>query len=324
MRHFGSIAGCLCALLMNTFFAPAALAQDYPSKPVRLVVTFPPGGANDIIARILGQALTERLGQAFVIDNRVGGGGNIGASEVVRAAPDGYTLLQASVANATNTSLYENLSFNFVRDIAPVAGVYQVPLVIVTSPTFPAKTFPDFVAFAKAHPGKINYGSGGVGTLAHIGGELLKMMTGTDMVHVPYRGSPAALVDLLNSRIDILFDPLPTSLEYVRSGKLTALAVTTAERSPSLSDTPTVGEFLPGYAAAAWVGITAPKATPGQLIDKLNTEINAVLSDAGFKSRLAAIGAATFPTTPGAFGRLIESDTQKWAKVITTLGIKAE
>ncbi len=314
----------LVSALLGCVLPFAASAQSYPNKPIRLVVTFPPGGANDIIARLLGQALSERLGQTIIVDNRVGGGGNIGASEVVRSPPDGYTLLQASVANATNTSLYENLSFNFVRDVAPISGVYQVPLIIVASPTFPAKTIPEFIAHAKANPGAINYGSGGIGTLAHIGGELFKMMTGISMVHVPYRGSPPALVDLLNSRLDILFDPLPTSLEYVKAARLKALAVTTAVRSPSLPDVPAVGEFLPGYAASAWVGFAAPKATPPEIIKKLNVEINTVLADTAFKARLASMGAATYPTTSDDFGKMIMEDTEKWAKVIKSVGIKAE
>ncbi len=313
------------AVAALTGAAPAAaIAQAWPNKVVRIVVTFPPGGANDIIARILAQALSERLGRQFIVDNRVGAGGNLGAGEVARAAPDGYTLLQASVANATNASLYENPGFNFVRDIAPVAGVYQVPLVLVANPAFPAKTIPEFIAYAKANPGKINYGSGGVGTLAHIGGDLFKMTTGIDMVHVPYRGSPPALVDLLNNRIEALFDPLPTSLEHIRGGGLRALAMTSATRSPALPDIPAIGEFLPGYAASAWVGVTAPKATPKDIVDRLSGEINAVLADFAFRARLTALGAATFPTTSENFGKLIAEETWKWEKVIKSAGIKAE
>ena len=291
---------------------------------MRIVVTFPAGGANDIIARIMGQALSERLGQAFIIDNRVGGSGNIGAAEVVRAAPDGYTLLQATVSNATNAALYDNLSFNFVADVAPVAGIYAVPLAIVVNPAFPAKTIPEFIAYAKANPGKLTYGTGGIGTLSHIAGELFKSMAGIDMVHLPYRGSPPALVDLLGGRFEVLFDPLPTSIEYIRTGGLRGLALTGASRSSSLPDIPTVGEFLPGFAVSVWVGIAAPKATPEELVVRLNRQINAVLADPRFKARLAAMGASTLPGSPEEFAALIASDTRKWAKVVKAANIKAE
>ncbi len=317
-------AGLLLALAAFVALAPVARAQSWPARPVRLVVTFPPGGANDIIARLLGQALSERLGQPFIIDNRVGGSGNLGAGEVVRSAPDGYTLLQATVANATNPSMFENMSFNFARDIAPVGGVYRVPLVVVASPTLKARNFPELLALLKASPGKLNYGTGGIGSLAHIAGELFKMMTGTEMTHVPYRGSPPALVDLLNSRLDILFDPLPTSIEHIRSGALRPIAMTSAARSPALPDVPALGEFLPGYEASVWVGITAPRATPPDIVAKLSGEIKAVLADPGFREKLTAMGAATWPTTPAELGEHVEAETAKWTKVIKTAGIKAE
>ena len=314
----------LAIVCAATLLATLAPAQTWPTKPVRLVVTFPPGGANDIIARMMAQALSDRLGQAFVIDNRVGAGGNVGAQEVVRAAPDGHTLLQATVANATNASLYENMPFNFLRDIAPVGGLYQVPLIFIASPALPVKTVPEFIAYAKANPGKINYGSGGVGSMAHIAGELFKSMTGTSMVHVPYRGSPPALMDLLNSRLDAHFDPLPTSLEYARTGALRGLAVTSASRSPALPDLPTLGEFLPGFEASVWVGLAAPKATPGDITGKLSREMNAVLADPAFRARLATIGAEAWSTSPEQLGKRMADDTEKWAKVIKAAGIKAE
>jgi tripartite-type tricarboxylate transporter receptor subunit TctC len=301
-----------------------ASAETYPSRPVRLVVTFPPGGANDIIARLLGQALSERLGQQFVIDNRVGGGGNIGAEAVVRATPDGYTLLQATAANATNASLYESLNFNFVRDIAPVAGLYGVPLALVANPDFPPKTVPELIAYARDNPGKISHGSGGVGTVSHIAAEMFKQLSGTSMTHVPYRGSPAALSDLIAGRIETLFDPLPSSLEYIKDGRLRALAVTTAQRSGSLPDVPTIGEFLPGCEANIWVGIGAPRATPPELILKLQNEIAAVLASDTFKVRLNDIGASTLPLNATEFGRLMADETTRWAKVIKLANIKAD
>ncbi len=321
-RRLASLAAGAMTLTLPPLRARAA---TFPDHPVRLVVTFPPGGANDVIARLLGQALSERLGQQFVIDNRVGGGGNIGAEAVVRAPPDGYTLLQATVANTTNTTLYENnLNFNFVRDFAPVAGVYSVPLVLVVLPTFPARNLAEFIAYAKANPGKISYASGGVGTLAHIAGELFGMMAGVKMVHVPYRGSPAELADLISGRIEIAFDPLPSSLEYVRDGRLRALAVTTAARAEALPDIPAVSETLAGYDAMVWVGINAPKATPADLIGKLNAEINAVLSNPAFRARLAELGASPLQLSPTKFGELIANDSERWSRTIKAAGIRVE
>ena len=302
-----------------------ARAGAYPDHPVRLVVTFPPGGANDMIARLLGQALSDRLGQQFVIDNRVGGGGNIGAEAVVRAPPDGYTLLQATVANTTNTTLYaDNLNFNFVRDVTPIAGIYSVPLVLVVQPTFPTRDLGEFIAYAKSNPGKISYGSGGVGTLAHISGELFDMMAGVKMVHVPYRGSPAELADLMAGRIEIAFDPLPTSLPFIQDGRLRALAVTTATRAEALPNVPTVAETLPGYDAMVWVGLAAPRGAPDDLIGKLNAEVNAILSSPAFRARLRDLGAAPLELSPAGFGKLIANDTERWAKTIMAAGIKVQ
>lgn len=302
----------------------AARAQAWPDRPIHLVLTFPPGGANDIIARLLGQTLSERLGQQIVIDNKVGGGGNIGAESVARAAPDGYTLLQATVANATNASLYPNLNFNFINDIAPVAGLYSVPLVLSVKPSFPARDVAEFIAYMKSHPNKVSFGSGGIGTLAHIAGEVFKRMSGAGMVHVPYRGSPAELADLIAERIEIVFDPLPTSLEFIRDGRLRALAVTTTARSPALPDTPTVAETLPGFDATVWVGLTAPRGTPPAIISRLNAETNAVLDSPAFQARMKELGAAPLKTTPEGLGKLIVDDTQRWAAAIREASIKAE
>ncbi len=302
----------------------AARAQAWPSRPVRLIVTFPPGGANDIIARILGQALSERLGQPFVIENRVGGSGNLGAAEVARSAPDGYTLLQATVANATNPSMFENMFFNFERDFTPVAGVYRVPLVVDAGPSLPVNTVPELIAYLKANPGKLNYGSGGIGSLAHIAGELFKLTAGVDMVHVPYRGSPPALVDLLNGRLDILFDPLPTSVEHIRAGSLRAIAMTTSARSPALPETPAMAEYLPGYEASVWVAITSPKATPTPVVTGLAEAINSILADGLFRSKLAAMGASVWEISQSDLSKHIAAETRKWTKVIKDAGIKAE
>ena len=252
-----------------------AWAQAYPTRPVRIIVGFAAGGAADIIARLIGQWLSERLGQPFVIENRPGAGSNIATEAVVRAPPDGYTLLLVGTANAINATLYDKLNFNFIRDIAPVAGIIRVPNVMVVNPSVPAKTVPEFIAYAKANPGKINMASGGIGTAAHVSGELFKMMAGVDMVHVPYRGAAPALTDLLGGQVQVMFASMPSSIEHIRAGKLRALAVTTATRSEALPDIPTVGEFVPGYEASAWYGVGAPKDTPAEIVDKLNKEINA-------------------------------------------------
>jgi len=301
-----------------------ARAQAYPSRPVRLIVPLAPGGATDIVARLMGQWLSERLGQPFVIENRPGGGTNIGTEAVVRAPADGYTLLMVGPSNAINATLYDKLNFNFIRDIAPVAGVISAPNVMVVNPSVPAKTVPEFITYAKANPGKINMSSGGIGTAQHVAGELFKMMTGVDMVHVPYRSGGPALTDLLGGQMQVMFPNTSSSVEYIRAGKLRALAVTTATRSEALPEIPTVAEFVPGYEASGWVGIGAPKNTPVEIIEKLNREINAGLADPKIKARLADIGTTPFAGSSADFGKFIAEETEKWGKVVTFSGAKAE
>jgi tripartite-type tricarboxylate transporter receptor subunit TctC len=291
---------------------------------VRLVVFFPPGGVGDILARLMGQWLSERLNQAFVIENRPGAGGNIGTEAVVRALPDGYTLLWATSPNAINATFYDKLSYNFIRDIAPVAATIRVPNVVVVNPILPAKSIPEFIAYAKANPGKLNMGSGGNGVPSHVAGELFKMMAGVNMVHVPYRGAAPALTDLLAGQIQVLFDAVPSSIEYIRAGKLRPLAVTTATRSEVLADIPTVGDFLPGFEASTWFGVGAPKNIPADIVEKLNREFNSALVDPTMKGRIADLGGTTLPGSPAEFGKLIADETEKWAKVIKFAGIKPE
>jgi len=301
-----------------------ALALDYPTRPVRLILSFPAGGPNDVVGRLLGQWLSERLGQPFIIENRSGAGGTVGTEVVVRAAPNGYTLLQVNTPNAINATLYDNLSYNFIRDIVPVASIIRTPLVMEVNPSFPAKTVPEFIAFAKANPGKINMASGGNGTPGHVAGELFKMMAGVSMVHVPYRGGALALTDLLGGQVQVLIDPIPASIGYLRAGKLRALAVTTTTRSDVLPDVPTVDEFIPGYEASAWYGIGAPRGTSTEIIDRLNSAINACLADPTLKTRLAEVGGIPFLSSPTDFGHFIAAETEKWAKVIKSAGIKQE
>jgi tripartite-type tricarboxylate transporter receptor subunit TctC len=301
-----------------------ARAQTYPSRPVRVIVPFAAGGGTDITARLLGQWLSERLGQQFVIDNRPGGGGNIGTEAVVRALPDGYTLVLCGTFNAINATLYDKLNFVFLRDIAPVASVMRYPYVMVLNPSVPAKLVPEFIAYAKANPRKLNMASPGTGTGPHIAGELFKMMTGVDMVHVPYRGAGPALTDLLGGQVQVSFASMPSSIQYIRAGQLRALAVVTATRSDALPDIPTVAEFVPGYEASTWYGIGAPKATPAEIIDKLNKEINASLADPNIKARLADLGGTVLVLSPANFGKLIADETEKWGNVIRALNIKAE
>jgi tripartite-type tricarboxylate transporter receptor subunit TctC len=299
-----------------------AWAQTYPTRPVRLIVGVAAGGATDIVARLISQWLSERLGQQFVIENRPGAGSNIATEVVVRAPPDGYTLLTVGAPAAINATLYyDKLNFNFIRDIAPVAGIMRGPLVMLVNPSFPAQTVPEFIAYAKANPGKINMASGGNGTTPHVTGELFKMMTGVDMVHVPYRGAGPAITDLLGGQVQVLFD---NPIEHIRAGRLRALAVTTTTRSEALPDIPTLGEFVPGYDASAWFGVGAPKDTPVQIIDRLNQEINACLGDPRMKARLADQGGAVLSGSPADFGRHIAAETEKWAKVIKFAGIKPE
>jgi tripartite-type tricarboxylate transporter receptor subunit TctC len=301
-----------------------AWAEAYPTRPVRLIAPVAPAGASDITARLIGQWLSERLGQQFVIDNRPGGGNNIGTEAVVRAPADGYTLLMAATPNAVNATLYDKLSFNFLRDIAPVASIIRAPYVMAVNPTVAAKTIPEFIAYAKANPGKLSMGSTGTGSGAHMAGELFKMMAGVDMVHVPYRGGGAGLTDLLGGQVQVMFVSTVSSIEHIKTGRLRALAVTAAMRSDALPDIPTVAEFVPGYEASAWFGVGAPKATPAEVIGKLNKEINAALADPKMKARLADLGGTVLPGTPADFGKLIADETEKWGKVVKFANIKPE
>jgi tripartite-type tricarboxylate transporter receptor subunit TctC len=301
-----------------------ARAQAYPTRPVRLIVPFPPGGGTDILARLMGQWLSERLSQPFVIENRPGAGSNIGTEAAVRAPPDGYTLLMVGSSNAINATFYEKLNFNFIRDIAPVDSIIRAPFVMAVNPSFPARTIPEFIAYAKANPGQLNMASSGNGVSDHMSGELFKMMTGVDMVHVPYRGAAAAVSDMLGGQVQVMFASMPTSIAYIRAGKLHALAVTTSTRSQALPDIPTVGDYVPGYEASGWWGIGVPKNTPVAIIDKLNREINWALVDPKNKTRLADLGGTALAGSPADFGKLIAEETEKWGKVVKFAGIKAQ
>jgi tripartite-type tricarboxylate transporter receptor subunit TctC len=320
-RQFLHLAAAAAAL---PAVSRVARAQAYPAQAVRIIVGFGAGGAPDILARLIGQWLSERLGQSFIVENRPGATGNIATEAVVRAAPDGYTLLVVGTWNANNAALYANLSFDFVRDIAPVASIATVPYVMVVNPAFPAKTVPEFIAYAKANPGKLSMASPGIGTTPHLVGELFKLMTGTDMVHVPYRSSAPALTDLLGGQVQMTFGPLPSTIEYIRAGKLRALAVTTALRLKVLPDIPTVGEFVPGYEGSGRYGIGAPKNTPAEIIAKLNGGINAGLVDPKMQARFADLGVEATPMTPADFGRLMAGETEKWGKVVRAANIKVE
>jgi len=301
-----------------------ATAQTYPTRPVRLIIGYPPGGSADITARLLGQWLSERLGQPFVIESRPGASTNIATEAVVRAPPDGYTLLLVAPANAINATLYEKLNFNFIGDIAPVAGIIRFPNVMVVNPLVPAKTVPEFIAYAKANPGRLNMASSGNGSTIHVSGELFKMMTGVNMVHVPYRGGAPALTDMISGQVQVMFDNVPTSIEFIRAGKLRALAVTTATRSEVLPDLPTVADFVPGYEASAWYGVGVPKGTPDDIIDKLNKEINAILAEPKPKARLADLGASLLAGSSADFGKLVADETEKWGKVVKFSGAKPD
>jgi tripartite-type tricarboxylate transporter receptor subunit TctC len=301
-----------------------ARAQAYPSRPVRIIIGFAAGGAQDIPARLMGQWLSERFGQPFIIENRPGGGGNVAAEAVVRAPSDGSTLLLIGAPNAINATAYEKLNFNFIRDIAPVAGIIRGPNVMVVNSSFPAKTLGEFIAYAKTSPGKINYASAGTGTSPHVTGELFKMMAGVDLVHVPYRSGGPALTDLLGGQVQVMFPATVVAIEHIKAGRLRALAVTTATRSEALLDIPTVSEFVPGYEASNWFGVGAPKATPVEIIDKLNREINAGLADPTMKARLAELGASTFVGSPSDFQKHIAEETEKWGKVVKFAGIRPE
>ena len=301
-----------------------ALAETYPSRPVRLIVSFAAGGPTDILARLMGEWLAIRLGQPVFVENRPGGGGNIGVESVVRAAPDGHTLLMVDATPTMSATMYEKLSFNFVRDIAPVAGVIRVPMVVLVHPSVPAQTLAEFITYAKANPGKVNMASAGSGSAPHMAGELFKMMAGVDMVHVPYRGQGPALSDLLGGQVQILFAAAPGTADHVKAGKLRALAMTTAARMPDLPDVPTVADAVAGYEASQWYGFAAPKNTPAEIIEKLNKEINAAIADPGMKAKLAAIGGDPMPGSSAEFGKLIADETEKWGKVVRTAGLKPE
>jgi tripartite-type tricarboxylate transporter receptor subunit TctC len=318
-RQFLRLAAGAAAL---TAIPRLARAQGYPSRPVRFVVPFPAGGVNDVLARLVGQWLSERLGQPFIIENRAGGGGNIATEAVVKAAPDGYTLLLVGAPNTINATLYNKLNFDFIRDIAPVASIIRQPTVLLVNPSVPAKTVPEFIAYAKANSGKINMASAGNGSQSHVSGELFKMMTGTNMIHVPYRGGPLALTDLLSGQVHLYFAAIASSIEHIRAGKLRALAVTAAARLEVLPDIPTAGEFVAGYEASGLFGVGAPKNTPAEIVDKLNKETNAALADPKIKARLAHLGGTVLPGSPADFGKLIAEETEKWAKVVKFAGIK--
>jgi tripartite-type tricarboxylate transporter receptor subunit TctC len=320
-RNFLHLAAGAAALPAVSRFA---WAQAYPSRPVRIIVPFAAAGAFDIMARLIGQWLSERLGQQFVVENRPGAGGNIGTEVVVRATADGYTLLMVGTQTAINATLYEKLNFNFIRDIAPVASIIRGPYVMVVNPSVPAKTVPEFVAYAKANPGKISMGSPGVGTAPHVAGELFKMMAGVDMVPVHYRGAGPGLVDLIAGQVQVSFASMPSSVGYIRAGQLRALAVTTATRLEVLPDVPTVGEFVPGYEASGWYGVGAPKGTLVEIIEMLNKEINAALGDPKMMARLADLGGTPLVGSPADFGTLIADETEKWGKVVKFVGIKAD
>jgi tripartite-type tricarboxylate transporter receptor subunit TctC len=299
-----------------------AWAQGYPARPAHLIISVAPGGSPDIIGRLMAQWLSERLGQPFVVDNRAGAAGNIGSEFALKAPPDGYTLLLALSANAINASLYSDLHFNFIRDAVPVASIGTIPLIMEVNPSVPANTVPEFIAYAKANPGKINMASGGVGSPLHVAGELFKMMAGVDLVHVPYRSEALALPDLLGGQVQVLFGVMPASLGYVRAGKLRALGVTTAKRQELLPDVPAVAEFLPGFEASGWYGIVAPGGTPTEIVDTLNQAVNAGLADPTMKQRFVDLGCAVFAGTPADFEKFIVAETEKWARVIKFAGIK--
>ena len=317
------VACALSAMGVNMGVNGAA-ALDYPTKPVRWIVGYPAGGSTDILARLIGQWLSARLGQQFIIENRPGAGNNLGTEQVVRAAPDGYTILLVNPANAINTTLYDKLSFNFIRDVAPVAGLIRVPNVMEVNPSVPAKTVPEFIAYAKANPGKINMASSGTGTSVHMSGELFKMMTSLAMQHVPYRGSAPMLTDMLAGQVQVTFDNMPSSIEHIRAGRMRALAVTTAMRSEALPDVPIVADFVPGYEASAWFGLGAPKGTPPEIIELLNKEVNAAVADANVRARLVDMGGMMINGTPAEFGKIVVEETEKWAKVVKFSGAKAE
>jgi tripartite-type tricarboxylate transporter receptor subunit TctC len=319
-RHFLDLA---TGAIVATAVSPIAWAQTYPARPVRIVVGLPPGGPADMMARLIGQWLSERLGQPFVIENRIGAGGNIAAEAVAHASADGYTLLLVTNPHAINASLHK-LNFDLIRDIAPVAGFDREPFVMLVHSSFPARTIPELIAYAKANAGKLNVASAGNGTASHVSAELFKMMAGVDLLHVPYRGGPPALTDLIAGRVQVTFLPTAGTIEHIKSGRLRALAVTTATRSEAFPDVPTVADFLPGYESSAWFGIGAPRSTPPDIVEKLNKEINVALADPKIKARLADFGGTVIAGSPADFGKLIADETEKWSKVVKFAGIKPE
>jgi tripartite-type tricarboxylate transporter receptor subunit TctC len=313
----------LCMACM-TLVASQATAAEYPARPVRWVVGYPAGGTTDILARLIGHALSERLGQQFIIENKPGAGNNIATEAVINSPPDGYTVLLVNPANAINATLYPKLAFNFMRDTVPVGGIMRVPNVMEINPSIPAKTVAEFIAYAKANPGKLNWASSGNGTSVHLSGELFKIMTGVDLTHVPYRGSAPALTDMISGTVHVMFDNMPSSLPHIQAGKLRALGVTTAQRSEALPDVPTVGDTVPGYEASAFFGMAVPKGTSTEIVDKLNKEINAALADAAMQAKLAELGGMLIPGSPAQFGKVVSEETDKWAKVIKSGGVSLE
>jgi tripartite-type tricarboxylate transporter receptor subunit TctC len=328
-RPYGGIPLILASrLTMAALFALTLIAfpaaADYPARPVRFVVPYPPGGTTDVLARIVAQWLSEKMGQQFIVENKPGGGNNIGTDFVAKSQPDGYTMLLVNPANGINATLYEKLPFNFLRDMAPVAGLVRTPNVMEVTPSLPVKTVAEFIAYCKANPGKLNMASSGSGTSVHLSGELFKSMTGCRMVHVPYKGAGPALTDLMAGQVHVIFDNLPSSLPFIKTGRLRALGVTSANREPSLPDLPTVGETVPGYEATAWFGIAMPRGTPREAIEKVNAEVNRALADPKMRERLAELGGAPLEGTPEDFGNVIRAETEKWAKVVKASGAKVE
>jgi tripartite-type tricarboxylate transporter receptor subunit TctC len=319
-----TFAACALVTVGIVSASQVVCGQTYPARPVHLLVGYAPGGANDIVARLMSQWLSERLGQTFIVENRPGAGSNTATEVVVKSPPDGYTLFMVNASNAINATLYQKLSYNFIRDIVPIAGIMRVPNVMEVNSSFSVKTVPEFIAYGKSKPATINFVSGGIGTSDHMAGELFKMMTGINMTHIPYRGEGPALADVLGGQVQLIFGTAPASVEQIRAGRLRALAVTTAARSDALPDIPTLSEFLPGYEASSWYGIGAPRSTPAEIVEKLNRQINAALVDSKLKARLAELGGMMLPGTPADFANLIAEETERWAKVVKFAGIKAE
>jgi len=312
------------ALLALCATAPAFAQSDYPNRPVKWIVPYPPGGTTDVLARIIAQWLTEKMGQTFIIENKPGGGNNIGTEIAIKSPPDGYTILLMNPAHGINATLYKELPFNVLRDVAPVAGIVKSPNVMEVTPTFPAKTVKEVIDYCKANPGKVNMASSGSGTSVHMSGEMFKMMTGCDMLHVPYKGAGPALIDLMSGKVDVLFDNLPSSIAHIKGGKLRAQAVTTKELEPSLPGVPSVSETVPGYEATAWFGVGMPKGAPRQAIERLNAEVNRALADPGMQKKLAELGGRPIPGTPEDFGKVMAEETARWEKVVKASGAKAE